>query len=81
MVNGGAVSLAEEKAAGAAILESFMPGKHGAGAIADAILGHTSPAGRLPYTVYPKGFVEQTPLSEMDPRAGPGRTCGPTARC
>ena len=51
VINGGAVSLAEEKAAGAAILEAYEPGKHGAGAVADVILGSTSPAGRLIYTV------------------------------
>jgi beta-glucosidase len=74
MINGGAVSLAEEQAAGAAILEAFLPGKHGAAAVADVILGHVSPAGRLPYTVYAKSFVNETAMTEMDPTKSPGRT-------
>eukprot|EP00656_Telonema_subtile_P020199 TRINITY_DN21355_c0_g1_i4.p1 TRINITY_DN21355_c0_g1~~TRINITY_DN21355_c0_g1_i4.p1 ORF type:complete len:380 (-),score=49.07 TRINITY_DN21355_c0_g1_i4:315-1454(-) len=74
IVNGGAVALAEEKAAGAAIIEAYLPGKHGAGAIAKAVLGHTSPAGRLPYTVYPASWVNETSMTEMDPRVSPGRT-------
>ena len=74
MFNGGAVSLAPEKAAGAAILEAFLPGKHGAGAVADVILGRRSPAGRLPYTVYQPNFVEQTSMTEMDPTVGVGKT-------
>jgi beta-glucosidase-like glycosyl hydrolase len=74
MFNGGAVSLMQEKRAGAAILEAFLPGKHGAGAVADVILGNKSPAGRLPYTVYDKDFVTQTSMTEMDPTAGVGKT-------
>jgi beta-glucosidase len=72
--NGGAVSLAQEKASGAAILEAYLPGKHGAAAVADVILGNTSPAGRLPYTVYKADFVNQTSMAEMDPRVGVGKT-------
>jgi beta-glucosidase len=74
MFNGGAVSLMQEKKAGAAILEAFLPGKHGAGAVADVNLGKKSPAGRLSYTVYDKDFVNQTSMTEMDPTAGVGKT-------
>eukprot|EP01044_Picomonas_judraskeda_P000755 COSAG03_NODE_36_length_17658_cov_56.766900_12_plen_394_part_00 len=74
LINGGAVSLAPEKAAGAAILEAYEPGKHGAGAVADVIFGSESPAGRLIYTVYEPSWVKATLMSEMDPTVMPGRT-------
>ena len=74
MINGGAVSLAQEKAAGAGILEAYEPGKHGAGAIADVILGHQSPAGRLIYTIYDADWVKQTSMTQMDMTVAPGKT-------
>merc|ERR1712216_437097 len=70
MVNGGGVSLEQEKDAGAAILEAYLPGAHGAKAVADVILGHRSPAGRLIYTVYKAGWVNETSMTEMDPTVG-----------
>ena len=71
------MSLAQEKAAGAAILEAYMPGQFGARAVAKVLLGLASPAGRLPYTVYKASWVNETSMLEMDPRVAPGKPLAP----
>ncbi|KJE94694.1 beta-xylosidase [Capsaspora owczarzaki ATCC 30864] len=50
------------------------PGQAGGRALAEAVFGVFSPAGRLPFTVYPADYVNQLPMTNMDMRAGPGRT-------
>jgi beta-glucosidase-like glycosyl hydrolase len=75
LVNGGAVSVGPEAAAGnAAILEAFTPGPQGAQAVADALFGVFSPGGKLPFTVYDANWTATTPMDQMDMMRDGGRT-------
>ena len=49
----------------------------GAAAVADALYGRFSPAGKLPYTVMPRAFEDISNFASMDMTAAPGRTCTP----
>ena len=55
------------------------PGQSGGEAIAQVIFGDYNPGGRLPFTWYPKEYVDQLPMTDMNmrannPRKFPGRT-------
>ena len=49
-------------------------GRFGPLAIAEALFGHFSPSGRLPYTVYKEEWAANTPMVDMSLTAGDGRT-------
>uniref|UniRef100_A0A2P2NM37 Putative beta-D-xylosidase 5 n=1 Tax=Rhizophora mucronata TaxID=61149 RepID=A0A2P2NM37_RHIMU len=62
-----------------AILWVGYPGQDGGTAIAQVIFGDYNPAGRSPFTWYPKEFADQVPMTVMNMRANatgnfPGRT-------
>jgi beta-D-xylosidase 4 len=60
-----------------AILWAGYPGQDGGTAVMNIITGKTSPAGRLPVTVYPSAYTNQTPYTNMALRPSgsyPGRT-------
>lgn len=62
-----------------ALLWGGYPGQDGGVAILDVITGRQAPAGRLPHTQYPAGYVASVPMTDMSlrPDAGrgyPGRT-------
>lgn len=60
-----------------AVLFAGYPGQSGGTAVLDAITGQTPPAGRLPVTQYPAGYVDQVPMTDMTlrpARGNPGRT-------
>ncbi|KAI3908788.1 hypothetical protein MKW98_029338 [Papaver atlanticum] len=70
-----------------AILWVGYPGQSGGEAIAQVIFGDYNPGGRSPFTWYPKEYVDQVPMTDMNMRANttknfPGRTyrfyTGPT---
>ncbi|CAB4321000.1 unnamed protein product [Prunus armeniaca] len=55
------------------------PGQAGGDAIAQVIFGDYNPAGRLPFTWYPKEYADQVQMTDMNMRANtsrnfPGRT-------
>ena len=62
---------------------TLFQGTKGSEAIAGAIFGAASPGsgsgyverfGRLPYTIYPAGWADDSPMDEMDLAKWPGRT-------
>lgn len=60
-----------------AILWAGYPGQDGGTAVMNIISGLTSPAGRLPITVYPSSYTNQAPYTNMALRPSssyPGRT-------
>ena len=74
LVNGGMISIDGLKDSAPAILETFMPGVHGAQAIAETIFGANVPGGKLPVTMYPSDYVDKVDFLSMDMSAGPGRS-------
>lgn len=50
------------------ILWVGYPGQSGGTAVFDVLTGKKAPAGRLPVTQYPAGYVEEVPLTEMELR-------------
>jgi hypothetical protein len=85
-----ALSETELQAPNVAVIEAFYPGTRGAEAIAGAIFATPLPPassaasagerqfierwGRLPYSVYPASWVNETAMDEMDLAVYPGRT-------
>jgi hypothetical protein len=81
MMNGGPIDLTniknDEKIN--SILWVGYPGQSGGEAIAKVIFGDYSPAGRLPYTIYPSNYITQVSMEDMGMRpnrsnGNPGRT-------
>jgi beta-glucosidase len=68
---GGAVAF--NKTGIAAVIDAFYPGEAGGRAVADAIVGDFSPAGRLPVTFY-ASTGELPDMSDYDMTADRGRT-------
>ena len=60
-----------------AVLWAGYPGQDGGPAVFDILTGTRAPAGRLPVTQYPVGYVDQVPMTDMALRpssTNPGRT-------
>ncbi|KAL9617661.1 MAG: hypothetical protein Q9160_007578 [Pyrenula sp. 1 TL-2023] len=60
-----------------AIMWAGYPGQSGGDAIINTLVGREAPAGRLPVTQYPAGYVNQVPMTDMTLRPStnnPGRT-------
>lgn len=72
---GGALAIEEIKDGANAILDAHYPGTAtGALAIAEALYGRFSPAGKLSYSVMPASFVNASFFPDMSMTAPPGRT-------
>jgi len=79
VMTGGPVDLSIPKSSQKvnSILWVGYPGQSGGDAIAKTIFGEYSPAGRLPYTIYPADYVNQLSMFDMNMRPSsttPGRT-------
>jgi beta-glucosidase-like glycosyl hydrolase len=80
LINGGVVSASETFGAAPAIVEAFYPGVLGARAIAETLFGaNPHCCGKLPFTLYPEGYVSEVKMSDMEVRpseasGSPGRT-------
>ena len=74
----GALAIDSIKASAPAILLAWEYGNNGGsgpiGAAMEAIFGAYSPAGRLPFTMYPASFIEEMNFFDMSVSAGQGRT-------
>ena len=57
MINGGVISIDGLKESAPAILNAWMPGAHGAGAVAKAIFGLSNPGGKMPVTMCVTHFL------------------------
>ena len=62
LVNGGIIAIDALSKRSPAILEAFMPGVHGAQAIAATLFGENNPGGKLPVTIYSSDYVDKVPL-------------------
>ncbi|GAB5360883.1 hypothetical protein AAMO2058_000665800 [Amorphochlora amoebiformis] len=60
LINGGALSIDELIPNSPAILEAFSPGVHGSQAIGECLFGDYNPGGKLPVTIFPKDYINQT---------------------
>jgi beta-glucosidase-like glycosyl hydrolase len=75
LVHGGALAIESLLGPADAILDAHYPSETvGAEAVADALYGRFSPAGKLPYTIMPKSFINISNFTSMDMAAPPGRT-------
>lgn len=74
LVHGGAMTLGPLKDQASAILDCFYGGIMGAEAMSSVLFGKYNPTGRLAVTMYPLGFVDQVPLTQMSVTQSPGRT-------
>eukprot|EP01052_Picozoa_sp_SAG31_P014686 SAG31_NODE_921_length_10984_cov_2.779329_5_plen_260_part_00 len=75
LVHGGGLAIEEIKEAAPAILDAHYPGEVvGATAVAEALYGGFSPAGKLTYSVMPKEFTRLSDFSSMSLTTPPGRT-------
>ena len=75
----GALAIDSIKAAAPAILLAWEYGHDGnsgpiSGASMQAIFGAYSPAGRLPFTMYPSAYIDSMNFFDMSMTAGQGRT-------
>lgn len=75
LVSGGMLAVEQEMGhADTAIVQAFYPGRYAGTALAETVFGDNNPAGKMPYTVYPAGFVDEVPMTKMDISTGVGAT-------
>lgn len=74
LIHGGAITLGPLKDQAPSILDCFYGGMMAATAMSSVLFGHYNPTGRLAVTMYPLGFVDQVPLTQMSVTQSPGRT-------
>jgi len=65
LINGNALAIENIQQNAKAIIEAFYPGENGAQAISNVLFGDCNPSGKLPYTIFPKDYVNQLPLTDM----------------
>lgn len=80
LVNGGLASLDTltavpiSAAQQLAIVEALLPGNTGASALAAALFGKTNTFGKLPFTMVPSSFVDESDFSDLSMSNPPGRS-------
>jgi hypothetical protein len=74
LINGGIIALDGLELSAPAIIEAFYPGFRGAEALYHAIFGFENKFGRLPVTIYPSSFTNESDFFSFDMTAAPGRT-------
>uniref|UniRef100_A0A7S3PJ48 Fibronectin type III-like domain-containing protein n=1 Tax=Aplanochytrium stocchinoi TaxID=215587 RepID=A0A7S3PJ48_9STRA len=77
MINGGVISLDEgiiEHQNANSILNAWMPGQHGALAVAETLFGDNNPGGKMPVTMYKNSYIHEVDFLNISMQAGPGRS-------
>ena len=74
LCNGGAVSIDELVEPSHAIVEAFNPAQQGPKALAALLFGHENRWGKLPITIYDKGYASKLPIQDMEYDTPPGRS-------
>jgi len=74
LVNGGPLAIDDIPHHVPTILDVMDDGQYAGDAFAHVVYGKTNPSAMLPYTLYPSIFTSQVNMSDMNMRAGPGRT-------
>ncbi|EDQ91999.1 uncharacterized protein MONBRDRAFT_337, partial [Monosiga brevicollis MX1] len=72
--NGGPLAIESYLNRTAAVMETFNAGQFGATVMAKALFGQVNNFGKLPYTVYPAGYVTEQAMNNYDMALYPGRT-------
>ena len=71
--NGGPLAIDDEMGPAHAIVEVFNPA-FGAPMLAETLFGMHNRWGKLPYTIYPKNYINEVDFSNYDMSKAPGRT-------
>ncbi len=71
--NGGPVAIDDQISGAHAIVEAFNPA-FGAPMLAETLFGMHNNWGKLPYTIYPKNYINEVDFSNYDMSKAPGRT-------
>ncbi len=71
--NGGPLAIDDEISGAHAIVETFNPG-FGGPMLAETLFGLQNRWGKLPYTVYPKNYINEVDFSNYDMSKAPGRS-------
>ena len=70
LLNGGAVTLdllsTDDSHENVAVIEAFYPGAEGGQALADSIFGRANRWGKMPYTIYKKGWEKENNFLEHE---------------
>ena len=80
LINGGLVSLDTltavpvSAAQQLAIVEALLPGNTGASAVVAALFGRTNTFGKLPFTMVPSSFVDESDFADLSMSNPPGRS-------
>eukprot|EP00054_Salpingoeca_dolichothecata_P005287 m.33980 g.33980 ORF g.33980 m.33980 type:complete len:286 (+) comp15357_c0_seq1:102-959(+) len=70
----GIIAIDDLKDKSPSIVEAFMPGIHGAQALAETVFGDNNPGGKMPVTLYDSSYIEQVDFLNMSMTNGPGRS-------
>jgi len=74
LVHGGAMTLGDVRNNSSAIMDCFYGGIRAADAMANVLFGAYNPTGKLAVTMYPEGYLNSLPLTQMSVKQAPGRT-------
>ncbi|XP_064404909.1 uncharacterized protein LOC135350121 [Halichondria panicea] len=74
LMSGSSVDISWALSNADAVMWVGYPGQSGGQAMAEILVGMVNPSGRLPFTMYPKDYVNQISMFDMSMRISPGRS-------